>query len=122
MTAKDLIFFNDFVDFVPIETSEDNTDNDIDFDQIEAFPDDIETINIEDVIDIPSNDGIAVDVPRKTKILTTNSNRVCLPSERIKKKYQRQKSRGYLKKANKKVADFLRRVGHLDTDGLETIN
>ena len=70
---------------MPIETSEDNTDNDIDFDQIEAFPDDIETINIEDVIDIPSNDGIAVDVPRKTKILTTNSNRVRLPSERIKK-------------------------------------
>lgn len=85
MTAKGLIFFNDFVDFVLIETSEDNTDNDIDFDQIEAFPDDIETINIEDVIDIPSNDGIAVDVPRKTKILTTNSNRVRLPSERIKK-------------------------------------
>ena len=85
MTAKDLIFFNDFVDFVLIETSEDNTDNDIDFDQTEAFPDDIETINIEDVIDIPSNDGIAVDVPRKTKILTTNSNRVRLPSERIKK-------------------------------------
>ena len=85
MTAKGLIFFNDFVDFVLIETSEDNTDNDIDFDQTEAFPDDIETINIEDVIDIPSNDGIAVDVPRKTKILTTNSNRVRLPSERIKK-------------------------------------
>ena len=120
MTAKDLIFFNDFVDFVLIETSEDNTDNDIDFDQTEAFPDDIETINIEDVIDIPSNDSDRraqrnknINNQLKSRASTIRTN---------KKKYQRQKSRGYLKKANKKVADFLRRVGHLDTDGLETID
>ena len=61
------------------------------------FKSPIETITIEDDIDIPSDDGIAIDVPKKVKVIT-NPNRLRLVSNRIKKKYVRQKSKGIFKK------------------------
>ena len=72
-------------------------------DPIEAFvlPDEdfksVETITIEDGIDIPSGDSIAIDALKKVKIIT-DPNRLHLATNRIKKKYLRQKSKGTLKK------------------------
>ena len=54
------------------------TDDDGDFNPIE-------TISIEDDIDIPSDDGMAIDVPKKVKIII-DPNRLRLASNRIKKK------------------------------------
>ena len=82
----------------------------------------LETITIDDGIDIPSDYGLAIDAPKKVKIITTNSNQLGLASNRIKKKYVHQKSRQILKKANEKADDWLRKVGVLGTDDLETIN
>ena len=82
----------------------------------------IEAIATEDDIDIPSDDGIGIDAPKKVKIITTNSNQLRLASNRIKKKYLRQKSRGILRKEDKKAADWLRIAGFLGTDDLETID
>ena len=45
-----------------------------------------------------------------------------LASNRIKKKYFRQKSKDILKKSNKKAAAYLRKAGYLDTDDLETVD
>ena len=59
------------------------------------------TIAIEDDIDIPSGDDIAIDAPQKLKIIT-DPNRLCLASNRIKKKYICQKSKGTLKKQKTK--------------------
>ena len=70
---------------------------------------------------MPSDDGTAIDVPKKSKIIT-DPNRLRLASNRIKKKYFRQKSKGILKKSNKKAAVCLRRAGYLDTDDLETVD
>ena len=50
----------------------------------------------------------------------TEPNRLRITSNEIKKKHIHQKSKGILKKANKKAADWLRRVGYIDIDGLET--
>ena len=96
--------------------------DDIDFEPIEtSIPDNIETINIKDDIDIPSDDSIAIDAPKKVEIIT-NPNRLWIASNKIKKKYTPQKPKGISKKANKKAADWLRRVGYVDTDDLETID
>ena len=51
-----------------------------------TIPDDIETINITDDIDIPSDDGIAIDTHKKVKIIT-GLNRLRTASNKIKKKY-----------------------------------
>ena len=76
--------------------------DDIDFEPIEtSIPDNIETINIKDDIDIPSDDSISNDAPKKVKIIT-NPNRLWIASNKIKKKYIPQKSKGISKKANKK--------------------
>ena len=56
----------------------------------------METITIDDNIYIPSNDGIATDAPKKIKIIT-DTNRLRLASDRIEKKYFRQKSKSLLK-------------------------
>ena len=89
-----------------------------------VLPDDdfkrIETITIEDDIDIPSDDSIAIDALKKIKI--TDPNRLRLASNKMKKKYLRQKSKCTLKKANKKAADWLKKAGLLRTDDLETID
>ena len=82
----------------------------------------IETITIEDNIDISSDDRIAIYTPKKVKIITTNSNQLRLASNRIKKNCLRQKSRGIPRKANKRAAEWLRKTGFLDTDDLETID
>ena len=50
----------------------------------------------------------------------TELNRLRITSNEIKKKYIHQKSKGILKKANKNAADWLRRVGYVDIDDLET--
>ena len=79
------------------------------------------TITIEDDIDIPSGDDIAIDAPPKLKIIT-DQNRLCLASNRIKKKYICQKAKGTLKKAKNKAADWLKKAGFLGTDDLQTID
>ena len=57
------------------------------------FKSSIETITIDDDINIPSDDRIAIDRPKKIKIIT-DPNRLRLASDRIKKKYFREKSKG----------------------------
>lgn len=57
-----------FDDDIPIEI-----DND--------FP--IETITTEDNIDIPSDNGIAIDALKKGKMITTNANQVRIASNKI---------------------------------------
>ena len=94
----------------PIEITTMTDDND------EFNP--IETITIEDDIDIPSDDGIAIDAPKKVKIITTNSNQLSVASNGVKKTFLRQKLRGILKKA----AGWLKKTGFLCTDDLETID
>lgn len=79
------------------------------------------TIAIEDDIDIPSGDDIAIDAPQKLKIIT-DPKRLCLASNRIKKKYICQKSKGTLKKPKNKAADWLKKAGFLGTDDLQTID
>ena len=85
------------------------------------FKSPMETITIDHDIDIPSDDGIAIDAPKKIKIIT-DPNRLRLASNRIKKKYFCQKSKGLLKKSNKKAANYLRKAVYLDTDGLEIVD
>ena len=60
---------------------------------------------IDDGIDIPSDDGIAIYPTNKVKIITTNSNQLRLASNRTKKKYLGRKWREILKKTNKKAGD-----------------
>ena len=81
----------------------------------------METITIDHDIDIPSDDGIAIDAPKKIKIIT-DPNRLRLASNRIKKKFFCQISKGLLKKSNKKAANYLRKAGYLDTDDLEIVD
>ena len=84
------------------------------------FKSPMETITVDD-IDISSNDGIAIEVPKKIKIIT-DLNRSHLASNRVKKKYFCQKLKGLLKKSNNKAANYLRKAGYLDTDDLETVD
>ena len=60
--------------------------DDIDLEPIETntIPDDIETINIKNDIDILTDDGIAIDASKKVKILT-EPNRLRITSNEIKK-------------------------------------
>ena len=46
---------------------------------------------------------------------------ICLASDKIKKKYWKQRKIGGLKQVNKKAAKLLKIAGFLDTDNLETI-
>ena len=57
----------------------------------------VETITIEDNIDILSGDSIAIDGLKKVKMIADPS-RLHLATNRIKKKYLCQKSKGTLKK------------------------
>ena len=47
---------------------------------------------------------------------------ICLASDKIEKKYWKQRKIGGLKQVNKKAAKLLKIAGFLDTDNLETIN
>ena len=60
---------------------------------VDDFESPIETIRLDNDIDIPSDDGIAIDASKKTKIIT-DPNKLRLASNKIKKKYFRQKSKG----------------------------
>ena len=52
---------------------------------VDNFESPIETTRLDDDIDIPSDERIAIDAPKKPKIIT-NPNRLHLASNRIKKK------------------------------------
>ena len=77
----------------------------------------IETINLIDG-NVPFAD-LATDAPKKVKIIT-DPNRIPLAFNRIMKKYQRQRQKGSLKKSNKKATKWLKKVGFLRTDNLQT--
>ena len=62
---------------------------------VDNFESPIETTRLDDDIDIPSDERIAIDAPKKPKIIT-NPNRLHLASNRIKKKYFHQISKGIL--------------------------
>ena len=70
-------------------------------------------------IDTPSRNGIVIDASKKVKIIT-DTNRLWLAPNRIKKKYERQRQKESLKKANKKASKWLKRAGYLDTDNNDT--
>ena len=57
-------------------------DHDIPMQIDNDFP--IETITTKGVIHIPSDDGIAIDAPKKVKIITTNAIQVRIASDEIK--------------------------------------
>ena len=62
---------------------------------VDDFQSPIETIRLEDDIDIPSDDEIATDMLKKIIIIIANPNRLRLASNRIKKKYFCRKSKVY---------------------------
>ena len=64
---------------------------------------------------------MAVDEPKKIKIIP-NPNGVRLASNRIIKKYRKQRQKGSLKKTNKKSAEWLKKAGFLGRDDLQTID
>ena len=77
---------NDIISFdVPTATDTDIIlfDDDIPIEIDNDFP--IETIMTEDNIDIPSDNGIAIDALKKGKMITTNANQVRIASNKIKK-------------------------------------
>ena len=80
----------------------------------------IETITIEGDIELASDDGIAIDAPKKVKIITNNAKLV--RQKKHLKKYKRRKSKYLLKEANKKAADWLKMVGYFDAEDLEAID
>ena len=84
----------------------------------------IETIVINEDIDIPSDDGVAINsgLPKKVKIILSNANKVRLAADKIKNKYKKQKPISTLRAKNKKGADWLKRAGCVDTDDLQTID
>ena len=85
------------------------------------IPSNLETIKTFKDIEIPSIDNLATDAPKKLKIIS-NPNSLRMASNKIKKKYIRQKSKGKLKKINKKVAKHLQNANYLDTDNLEMVD
>ena len=85
------------------------------------IPSNLETIKTFKDIEIPSIDNLATDAPKKLKIIS-NPNSLHIASNKIKKKYIRQKSKGKLKKINKKVAKHLQNANYLDTDNLEMVD
>ena len=70
-------------------------------------------MNFGDNIETPSDDEVALDGLKKIKII--------LASNRIKK-YQKQRQKGSLKKANKKSTEWLKKASFLGTDNLKTID
>ena len=81
----------------------------------------IKKINFGDNIETPSDDEVALDGLKKIKIIP-NPNSVRLASNRIIKKYQKQRQKGSLKKANKKSTEWLKKASFLGTDNLKTID
>ena len=85
------------------------------------IPDNLETINTFEDVEIPFSDTLAIDAPKKLKIIS-KPNSLRIASNKIKKIYVSQKSKGRLKKTNKKAAKYLRKAGYPDTDALETVD
>ena len=84
---------------------EDNLFDDTDSKDIKKVSDGaIKKINFGDNIETPSDDEVALDGLKKIKIIP-NPNSVRLASNRIIKKYQKQRQKGSLKKANKKSTE-----------------
>ena len=63
--------------------------------------------------------SVAIDGSKK-KI--PNPNNIRLASNRIIKKYRKQRQKGGLKKANKKSTELLKKGGFLGTDDLQAID
>lgn len=71
------------------------------------------------IVDLPDKDPINQG---KTVRYDPVTNSICLASDKIKKKYWKQRKIGGLKQVNEKAAKLLKIAGFLDTDNLETIN
>ena len=71
------------------------------------------------IVDLPDEDPINQG---KTVSYDPVTNSICLASDKIKKKYWKQRKIGGLKQVNKKAAKLLKIAGFLDTHNLETIN
>ena len=71
---------------------------------IDDCDDSIQTIIIDDVIQILNEDGVATDtgVPKKVKIISSNTNRIKSGADKILNKYKKQKPIGTLKAKTKK--------------------
>ena len=85
----------------------------------------IETIDLSDDIEIPSDNELVTHAPKKikkTNIISTHPNRTHLESRRILRKYHRQRQKGNLKKLNEKASKWSKKACYLGTDDLETIN
>ena len=72
----------------------------------------IETTDFSDGIEIPSDNELAADAPRKANIISTHPNRTRLEFCRILRKYQRQRQKGNLKKLNKKASKWLKKASY----------
>ena len=59
---------------------------------------------------------------KKLKKRISNPNSVCLASNRIIKKYRKERQKGSLEKTNKKSTKWLKKAGFLQTDDLEIID
>ena len=64
---------------------------------------------------------MAVDGPKIIKVIL-NTNSVRLASNRVIKKYRKQRQKGSLKKKKKKSAEWLKKAGFLGTDNLQAID
>ena len=64
---------------------------------------------------------MAVDGPKIIKVIL-NTNSVRLASNRVIKKYRKQRQKGSLKKKKKKSAEWLKKAVFLGTDDLQTID
>ena len=59
---------------------------------------------------------------KKIKKRISNPNSVCLASNRIIKKYRKERQKGSLEKTNKKSTKWLKKAGFLQIDDLEIID
>lgn len=84
----------------------------------------IQTIIIDDGIQIPNEDGVATDtrVPKKVKIISGNTNRIKSGADKILTKYKKQKPIGTFKVKNKKATNWLKQAGQLNIDDQEIID
>ena len=107
-----ITLFDDILDedntFNNIETDDIYIEDDLfdnnDSQDIKNISSDVmETIDLCEDIEIPSDNELAIDAPKKVKIIT-HPNRTCIESGRILKKYQKQQKTGDLKKSNKKAS------------------
>ena len=116
--------FNDTVETEDIFVDE-NLLDDTDQKEIKKISEDV----LQDT-NLDQDEALFVDLPEewpeKVKITAkkiTSNARLEMVANRIKKRYQRQKQiKGRLKKANKKTTEWLKKVGYLETDDLETVD